>query len=210
MSLSAASLEKLQSHWAVQALGQGELERSSSLVNERLAESAVGTQIAFNFDHYPGDERLLERVSLAYELAAIEGLTELSRPAGDDVDLRQQATGAAFRAFDLRRTLALPTDAHDRLFVVLHLSALAYCGERWSDLRRWYKDNEQALAIPDDADVQWDRRLLYNLFECWVRLFRKEGWEDLDGIRKIIAVQFLGSLSSPDAFPRPAARSGSW
>ena len=37
------------------------------------------------------------------------------------------------------------------------------------------------------ADVPWDRRLLYRLFDCWVRLFRKEGWEDLDRIRKIIA-----------------------
>ena len=187
MSLSAASLENLNSHWAIQALGQIDFARSSSLVNERLAQSAVGTQIAFSFAYDPSDDRLLERVSLAYELAAIEGLAELSRPAGNDIDLRQQATAAAFRAFDLRRTLAIPTDALDRLFFILHLSALAYSGERWSDLRRWYRDNEQTLETPDDSDVQWDRRLLYHLFECWVRLFRKEGWADLDGIRKIIA-----------------------
>ena len=29
--------------------------------------------------------------------------------------------------------------------------------------------------------------MLYRLFDCWVRLFRKRGWEDLDQIREIIA-----------------------
>lgn len=187
MSLSASSLENLQDHWAVQAVGNDDLARSVVLVNERLALGAVGTQIAFNFEEGPSDERLLERVSLAYELAAMEGLAELSRPAGSDVDLRQQATAAAFRAFDLRRTLTIPTDTRERLFFVLHLSALAYSGERWSDLRRWYNDNDKALTLPDDIGVQWDCRLLYRLFDCWVRLFRKQGWVDLDGIRKTIA-----------------------
>ena len=37
------------------------------------------------------------------------------------------------------------------------------------------------------AGVSWDRRLLYRLFDCWVRLFRKKGWDDLDQIREVIA-----------------------
>ena len=43
------------------------------------------------------------------------------------------------------------------------------------------------MRAPSVAEAQWDRRLLYRLFECWVRLFRKEGWDDLDRIREIIA-----------------------
>ena len=187
MSFSAASLENLKSHWAVAAIGEVGLSRSLELVNQRLAQSAVGKQINFNFPYGEEDDRLLERSALAYELAAIEGLDELSRPAGDNDALREQAAAAAFRAFDIRRLLQAPADTHDRLFFVLHLSALAYCGDRGSDLRRWYKDHSDALTSPSVAGVQWDQRLLCRLFECWIRLFRKDGWDDLDRIREIIA-----------------------
>ncbi len=187
MSFSAASLENLKSHWAVGAIGESDLARSFELVNQRLAQSAVGKQINFKFPHHAEDDRLLERTALAYELAAIEGGDELSRPAGENDALREQAAAAAYRAFDIRRLAQAPADTHDRLFFVLHLSGLAYCGDRGSDLRRWYKDNTDALTSPSVADVQWDQRLLYRLFECWIRLFRKDGWDDLDRIREIIA-----------------------
>lgn len=187
MSLSAEAFASLGNHWAVSAIGGEALERADRLVNERLAFRAVGKQITFSFAVEKDDEPFLERIALAYEMAAIEGLDELSRPAGENRVLRDQAISASYKAFDIRRLMPVPKEANDRLFFVLQLSALAYCGDRWSDLRRWYKDNEAALSAPSVADVQWDRRLLYRLFHCWVRLFRKNGWDDLDRIREIIA-----------------------
>ena len=124
---------------------------------------------------------------MAFELAAIEGLDELSRPAGDNQALREQAVAASFRAFSIRRLLSVPIETYDRLFFVLQLSAIAYCGDRWSDLRRWFNEQQDTLRIPSVADVSWDHRLLYRLFDCWIRLFRKDGWDDLDRIREIIA-----------------------
>ena len=187
MSLSNEALETLNSHWAVAAIGSDGLARSENLVNEWLAHRAVGEQISFSFARDPGDEPFLERVALAFEMAAIEGLDELSRPSGENTLLRDQAIAASFRAFDIRRLLPVPSDTLDRLFFVLQLSAVAYCGDRWADLRRWYKDHDTFLEAPSVADVSWDHRLLYRLFDCWVRLFRKEGWDDLDRIREIIA-----------------------
>ena len=188
MSLSAAAFDDLRSHWAVSAIGADRLERAHTLVRERLARRAVGKQIAFSFaadeEH---DTSFLERVALAYELAMIEGLDELSRPSGTNDALRDQAVAAAFHGFDVRRVLPVPRETEDRLFFVLQISAAAYCGDRWSDLRRWYQENQAALTAPSVADVSWDRRLLYRLFHCWVRLFRKSGWDDLDRIREIIA-----------------------
>ena len=187
MSLSERALEALNEHWAVAAVGAQELERAGNLVNQRLAQRAVGKQISFSFAESVEDEPFLERVALAFELAAIEGLDELSRPAGEKQDLRDQAVAASFRAFDVRRLLPIPSETLERLLFVLQLSAIAYCGDRWSDLRRWYREQGEALRAPSVADAQWDRRLLYRLFDCWVRLFRKEGWDDLDRIREIIA-----------------------
>ncbi len=186
MTLSMKSLDDLREHWAVSAIGAEDIARAERLVNENLARRAVGQQIAFSFSPGASDDAFLERVALAFEMAAIEGLDELSRPSGENAALRDQATAASFRAFDIRRLLPVPTETHDRLFFVLQLSALAYCGDRWSDLRRWYKENAGALAAPSVAESLWDRRLLYRLFHCWVRLFRKEGWDDLDRISEII------------------------
>jgi len=187
MTISATAFEALKSHWALSAISEDERAHASELANEQLAIRAVGRQIDFAFEETDSDETLLERVALAYEMAAIEGLDALSRPAGGDNALRDQATAASHRAFDIRRLADIPERAEERIFHVLQLSALAYCGDRWSDLRRWFNENTSAIAVPTVADAPWDRRLLYRLFECWVRLFRKDGWDDLDRIREIIA-----------------------
>ena len=188
MTLSMNALEALKNHWAVGAIGTDDLNRAERLVHERLARRAVYQQIPLSFAaRESDDDAFLERIALAYEMAAIEGLDELIRPSGENAALRDQATAASFRVFGIRRLLPIPTETNDRLFFVLQLSAVAYCGDRWSDLRRWFKDNATALSAPSVAEVMWDRRLLYRLFHCWIRLFRKRGWDDLDRIREIIA-----------------------
>ena len=187
MTISVTALEALQSHWALDAIGPEERAHASDLVNERLARRAVGRQIDFAFKEHNSDVPLLERVALAYEMAAIEGLDALSRASGGDDVLRDQAAAASHNAFDIRRLFPIPEDTQERIYYVLQISALAYCGDRWSDLRRWYKENEVALVAPSVADAPWDKRILYRLFNCWVRLFRKKGWDDLDRIREIIA-----------------------
>jgi len=184
MTVSAPALEALNAHWALEAISHEHRARASEIVNERLARRALGRPIAFVFEEAEADKPLLERVALAYEMAANEGLDALSRASGDTA-LRAQA--AAHTTFDIRCLFPVPEGTQERIFHVLQLSALVYCGDRWSDLRRWYKDNYAALAAPSIADAPWDRRLLYRLFSCRVRLFRKKGWDDLDRIREIIA-----------------------
>ena len=186
MSLQTEDFERLWSHWAIKALGTND-KHVSAAVHKRLAQHAVGRQIAFDFPPTEEDMPALDRVDLAYEIAAVEGLDELSRPGGERDHLRKQAMAASFRAFDLRRLMSVPHATHERLHFVLHLSALAYCGDRWADLRRWYTENKQALTPPSVVDVPWDQRLLFRLFHCWIRLFRKNGWDDLDRIRETIS-----------------------
>ena len=187
MTIIAAAFQNLQSHWALSAIPEEERTRAAERVNERLVRQAVGRQITFAFAEEENDDGLLERVALAYEMAAIEGLDALSRPDGGDNGLRGQAAAASHHAFDIRRLAPIPEKAEERIFHVLQLAAIAYCGDRWSDLRRWFTENRSAIAVPSVSDAPWDRRLLYRLFECWVRLFRKDGWDDLDRIREIIA-----------------------
>lgn len=187
MIITTTSLQNLQTHWALSAIPEKERAHAAKVVNERLVRQAVGRQITFSFAKDEADEGLLDRVALAYEMAAIEGLDALSRPDGGDNGLRGQAAAASHHVFDIRRLALIPDNIEERIFHVLQLAAVAYCGDRWSDLRRWFTENRAAIVVPSVAAAQWDRRLLYRLFECWVRLFRKDGWDDLDRIREIIA-----------------------
>ena len=59
MSLSKKALDSLQSHWAVNAIGVANLERAERLVSERLADRAVGGQIAFSFSWSKDHDALL-------------------------------------------------------------------------------------------------------------------------------------------------------
>ena len=187
MNVTAASLERIDKHWAVLAIGDEQIRNGSELANHLLVDKAVGDQIQFDFAFSESDYYLLDRISMAYELAAIEGLNDFLNPASGDLELKKQCSSGAYRAFELRRLLNLPADREQKIFHILHLSALAYCGDRWTDLRRWYNENERELEIHSSTEELWDHRLLDRLFDCWVRLFRKKGWKDLEGIGEIIA-----------------------
>ena len=187
MNVNNNALQRVDTHWAVLAVGEAERDRGLAVANARLVQQALGQQIHIDFPERDTDDDLLRRLAMAYEMAAIEGLRAFLNPAFDDKGLREQCAAGAWRAFELRRLFRLPEKAEERIFHILHLSALAYCGDRWSDLRRWYNENEGIIHVPSVAEATWDRRLLYRLFECWIRLLRKKRWDDLGRIREIIA-----------------------
>ena len=186
--VTGESLQCVDNHWAVLAVGELERNRALKVADAKLVKQAIGHQMVIDFHEKSTDADLLERLAMAYELAAIEGLKALLNPLdGDGDSLRTQCVAGAWRTFELRRLLPLSETIEECIFHVLHLSALAYCGDRWADLRRWYTENKDRLYAPSVADADWDQRLLYRLFGCWLRLFRKRNWDDLDRIREIVA-----------------------
>ncbi|MFH1845170.1 MAG: DEAD/DEAH box helicase [bacterium] len=189
MVLTEDALSRVDQHWAIMAIGARKVERAMEVAKVRVMRAAVGHQMAIAFDETSDDHGLIEHVAMAYEIAAIEGLSEVLHPSGDDqrIQLRLQTQAGSFRAYALRRTLPIPLDSEERMFHVLHIAALAYCGDQWTDLRRWLKDHERAVRAPSVANASWDNRIVRRLYDCWLRLLRKQGWDDLDGVREIIA-----------------------
>jgi replicative superfamily II helicase len=189
MSVSDSTLLLLESHWAVSSIPDARRQRALEVARYRLVQGAIGRQMTLDFSERLDDQSNLERVAMAYEIAAIEGIDAWLHPSADEANkiLQDQAQAGAFRAYELRRALPIPTNNADRAFHILHRGALAYCSDQWTDLRRWLKENPETVSAPSVANAEWDERVLYRTYDCWIRLFRKNQWDDLDRVREIVA-----------------------
>ncbi|MAR93277.1 MAG: DEAD/DEAH box helicase, partial [Pseudomonadales bacterium] len=186
MTLTQEHLIQVDQHWAVQSIGDELRVQAMEMAELRLVDVALGNLLEHPQAEFDTD--LLERVATAYELAAIEGLGALLHPVANQGNkhLRELAQAGAYRAFGFFRVLPIPDDNEARLFHVLHVAGLAYCGDRWTDLRRWFEEQRNALDVPSVAGASWDKRLLYRIFDCWLRLLRKNRWDDLDQVSEIV------------------------
>jgi len=212
MNVTDQSLMELRSHWAVAAIGEPHLDTAAEAARFRFVSRALGDSVRLAGRDV--DDELLERIATAYELAAAEGIQDLLHPRSDEESKlsSQRTMSGAHEAFEFRRVLPEPAEIELRVFHVLHTGALAYTGDRWTELRQWLADNQSLATIPDAAAEPWDRGVLLLLFDCWVRLFRKNGWKDLSEIAGIIGslreqqrTHEARYLDSPRDVPRPVA-----
>ena len=190
MILLQVHLEALNEHWAVAAVPASDRARAHDVANARLVEDAADGHLHLDFLEQSCDAELLERLAVAYEVASAEGLDALlnSSPRIQ----RAFAIGAfgrvPFDAFEIwRKILPVPHTDLEQVFHVLHLAALAYAGDRWADLRRWLFDHDRETAAPNASTSSWDKRVLFRVYDGWLRLFRKDSWNDLHGIAEIVA-----------------------
>lgn len=186
MNITQQSLERLNTHWAIQAIGENEIKKVFNLANKLMVNNAVGEQIQFNFSFTQANYDLLERIAMAYELIAIENVDVLLSPTSKDVQSREQCIAAAYQSFEFYRLLPISECNEKIIFHVLHLSALAYCGQRSVDLYRWLNENEDKLNILSKTNSSWEIKILYSLFHCWIRLFRHKNWQSVNEINTIV------------------------
>lgn len=189
MLITQEKIDQLQTHWAIAAIPRQEREKALRLANEHLVDNAVGQQICFSFagEVRRLDVALIDRVLSAYELAALEGVDELSNSTEGESGAASTAHVAAHVAFSLIRCLPVPRPDNERIFTILKASAIAYCGDRWSDIRDYYRANAESAKPVATLPSRWEERILGRLFDCWLRLFRKDGWDDLHGVLNAVA-----------------------
>ena len=100
---------------------------------------------------------------------------------GDPEDLR----AAAAEAFQVARVLpheGTPTETAQSL---VRLGCLGVLGERGAAVKRLLVANGWP-ALPLDAD-DWGRRAWSAILDVWLRLLRKQGWDDLDAVQAQVA-----------------------
>jgi hypothetical protein len=152
--------------WIATALGDASLNDAATTVGRSLLadlnDSARPTPSgAFNF------------VAHSLELAAF-GLL-------DEPDRRDDLRSAAEQAFELLRTSGPETS--DQLGIathLLHTSCYGILAERTPDVSRYLKEAAFPEFTVDQAD--WASAVRQSVIVLWLKLLRKNGWEDLDAV----------------------------
>lgn len=215
MTVSKAAFNKLAEHWAVAALGSEHIQKAASISSRLYVARNVGT-----FIQAPrvtdGEDEIVRRAALAYEMVAAEGVPSLFRvQRGASDELAQISEAAAYKAFELRRSLPLEDeDLRDFTYQILQLGSLAYTSDRWAEFRAWLRDRQVSPEhLPEGSD-DWEGQILRTLAEIWIRLLRKDGWEDLTRVcesvvhlRELQSVNEEGYLSAAhtDGSAKPKA-----
>lgn len=175
-------------------------------VSEEANADAARTRIADALDVPvdPFDERAVSFAQQAWELALFDALED-SDSADDSV------RNLAEKAFQLQRVLAPPRKAPEASRFLVRLACLGLLADRQADAGRVLSSN--ALPEEESDDGDWGELAQAAIWNAWLRLIRKSGWEDfdavvasVDGLRKA-QEEFEQKYLEVEA---PAARARAW
>ena len=100
---------------------------------------------------------------------------------GSPDELRDMAA----EVFQIARVLPMPDTPVEAATALVRLGCLGVLGERGADVRRVLLHKEFP-ELPIDAS-DWGTRVWATILDVWLRLFRKNGWGDLDAVQERVA-----------------------
>ena len=147
----------------------------------------ISQTIRHEDDLEPDDIGDLEKVIEFHELAIVDYWKFAFDSNPDNRGQKEVFHRTCKRCLNLMEVCPVPENPVQRIIHVLKMTAYAYLGEKWEDMRRYLKKNEAALEIEPAAGSDWDYRLLVNIYKAILHLTRRSSWEDLSKAGKIIA-----------------------
>ena len=160
------------SHWLVEQLGEDRKksalkEAERALIHKELSQEKVDVNVSE-----------LEKVILAIELAVLDSIPNGFEEDEDKLNMVRRYASDAFR---LLRALPLPKDSKEASHQLLRMSAFAVLADRSADASRELKDDESWPDLPLDSE-DWGERTWATIVDVWLRLIRKDGWDDRDAV----------------------------
>jgi len=92
---------------------------------------------------------------------------------------------AAAEAFQVVRALPLPDKPLQKASELVRIGCLGVLGDRTPDVRRLLSAFDTQSLYHDSAN--WGDEVNATVLDIWIRLLRKQGWEDLDGVQSAVA-----------------------
>lgn len=149
----------------------GLLEEVEDEAARRRLASTLGVDV-----HTPVSDDKLRFISDALELRVFDLLES------DDTDAMR---AAAAEAFQVARALPLPDKPLQKASELVRIGCLGVLGDRIPDVRRLLLTFNTQSLYHDSAN--WGDEVSATVLDIWIRLLRKQGWEDLDGVQSGIA-----------------------
>jgi len=102
-----------------------------------------------------------------------------------DSDDTEPLRAAAAQAFQVVRALPLPDKPLQTASELVRIGCLGVLGDRNPDVRRLLSAFNTQSIYHNSAN--WGDQVSATVLDIWIRLLRKQGWEDLDGVQSGIA-----------------------
>ena len=157
--------------WIVDSLGVEKVRQATTEAGRRRLRDALGI----------GGTGHLDDGRLRFVAEALELRVAVLLDDGDAADL----CAAAAEAFQVARVLPHEGAPVETAQSLVRLGCLGVLGDRGADVKRLLVANGWP-ALPLDAD-DWGQRVWSAILEVWLRLLRKQGWDDLDVVQAQVA-----------------------
>lgn len=173
------------SHWMLESLGE---LRGKAL--HEAARAQVLSELA-NLPHEM-DYVLIERVAQTMETVVMDLLLNPSIE-GEQLHTLRQCAADAYRLY---RVLPVKDAALVEAELRLRQSALAVLGDLGADAARNLREKPWPTLELESED--WRTRTLSTIIDIWLRLIRKQGWDDRDAVLERISIlrQAQGAFES--------------
>ncbi len=156
--------------WITASIGAERLQAAQEEANRRRIGAAL---------EIPTEPGLADD-ELQFVVNALELRVAMLLDQEDGDALRE----AAAQAFQLARTLLPASPTHEGAAEILRVACLGVLGDRGADVRRILEDVQ--LPAPAPAE-NWGLQVEHTIQDIWLRLLRKQGWDDLDGVQSAVA-----------------------
>lgn len=162
------------SHWMLDSLGE---------IRGKALREAARAQVLSELASLPHeiDYVLIERVAQTMETVVMDLLLK----PGDESEQLQLLRQCAAEAYRLYRVLPKQKTTLGEAELRLRQSALAVLGDLGADAARNLRERQWPHLELESAD--WRMRTLSTIIDIWLRLIRKQGWDDRDAILERIA-----------------------
>ncbi|WP_430450833.1 DEAD/DEAH box helicase [Rhodopirellula europaea] len=163
------------SHWILD--GHADLRLEASQIASRIQLQAELLREVAKPD---GDA--LKRVLMMLEIAIQDILLDSSEESEESTRLLKEL---AAEAFTVARVIDRPSTPIEEGLFVLRACCFGVLADKGADASRWLK-LKGIPNFPQKSD-DWGQHTWANILDVWLRIFRKDGWEDRDQVLTRIA-----------------------
>ena len=157
-------------HWLLETLGNTRAEALRQASHAQIHRELFAAP-------FTEDGELIHRTGEVLEMVVLDLLLEGITDNEENLKTLRSCAADAFRLF---RALPPTGSALDRAIFTLRRSTLAVLGEMGADAARSLRESPWSELPLNSND--WGERTWATIIDIWLRLIRKQGWTDRDGV----------------------------